>query len=183
MAPLDPGILILSALLLSVERISYALIWNNPATFREWAADPAVAAIGGPVKLVRLLFVLFKAIQAGVFALWIYVHGDGGLQPTHSQAAMMLGAMLGICGQILNVSVFVRLGARGVFYADRFGYETPWVRGFPFSLVSHPQYVGTAMTIWGLFMVMRFPHPDWAVLPLLETIYYIAGSHVERNRI
>ena len=28
----------------------------------------------------------------------------------------------------------------------------------------------------------RFPHPDWSVLPLLETVYYVVGTYVEERR-
>jgi hypothetical protein len=43
-----------------------------------------------------------------------------------------------------NLSVFYRLGAVGVFFRDRLGYEVPWCRAFPFSWVAHLQYVGQA---------------------------------------
>ena len=45
-----------------------------------------------------------------------------------------------------------------------------------------PQYVGTVLSIWGFFLVMRFPHDDWLVLPVLETIYYTLGARLERER-
>jgi len=50
---------------------------------------------------------------------------------------------------------------------------------FPFSVLSHPQYVGTLLTIWGLFLAARFPHDDWYALPILETAYYAAGAWLE----
>jgi hypothetical protein len=86
-----------------------------------------------------------------------------------------------VAGQVLNVSVFHRLGRIGVFYGDRLGYQLPWYQCFPFSLLSHPQYVGTVMTIWGVFLALRFPHSDWSILPALETAYYAAGSYLEER--
>jgi methylene-fatty-acyl-phospholipid synthase len=83
-------------------------------------------------------------------------------------------------GQTLNLSVFYRLGNVGVFYGDKFGYEIPWCRRFPFSLFKHPQYAGTLLSIWGFFLVMRFPHDDWYLLPILETVYYSLGAYFER---
>jgi phosphatidyl-N-methylethanolamine N-methyltransferase len=50
---------------------------------------------------------------------------------------------------------------------------------FPYSVLSHPQYVGAVLTIWGLFLMLRFPAADWYLLPLLETVYYAAGSCLE----
>jgi phosphatidyl-N-methylethanolamine N-methyltransferase len=91
-----------------------------------------------------------------------------------------LGGALIATGQFLNVSVFYRLGETGVFYGNRFGYDIPWCSEFPFSLLKHPQYVGTLLSIWGFFMAMRFPHTDWCMLPSLETAYYIAGAYLEQ---
>jgi methylene-fatty-acyl-phospholipid synthase len=89
-------------------------------------------------------------------------------------------ALLVIVGQALNVSVFYRLGSEGVFYGRRFGRPVSWIRAFPFSWTDHPQYVGTVLTIWGVFLFMRFPNPDWIVLPALETVYYALGARFER---
>jgi len=90
-----------------------------------------------------------------------------------------IGAMLVIVGQGLNIGVFFRLGALGVFYGSRFGYEIPRCREFPFSLVDHPQYVGALSSIWGFFIALRFPCHDWHVLPALETVYYVMGAWLE----
>ena len=58
----------------------------------------------------------------------------------------------------------------------------PRCRAFPFSLLAHPQYVGTLLTIWGGFMLVRFSHEDWWALPLLETVYYLGGMWLETPR-
>ena len=67
-----------------------------------------------------------------------------------------------------------------MYYGVRFGHEVPWCRDFPFSLLKHPQYVGAVMSIWGFFLVMRFPHGDWFVLPALEAVYYALGAYCEQ---
>ena len=36
------------------------------------------------------------------------------------------------------------------------------------------------MSIWGFFLIMRFPHGDWFVLPALETVYYALGAYYEQ---
>jgi methylene-fatty-acyl-phospholipid synthase len=81
---------------------------------------------------------------------------------------------------MLNMSVFYRLGKVGVFYGNKFGYALPWCQALPFSLLRHPQYVGTVLAIWGLFLLVRFPHDDWYMLPALETLYYALGAHFEQ---
>jgi len=55
-------------------------------------------------------------------------------------------------------------------------------REFPFSLLSYPQYVGTMLTIWGVFLALRSPHADWYVLPAVETVYYAAATWLESPR-
>ena len=83
-------------------------------------------------------------------------------------------------GQLLNVTVFHRLGTTGVFYGNRFGFEVQWCRAFPYSWLEHPQYVGAILSIWGCFAIMRYPQPDWYVLPALESLYYALAARFER---
>ncbi len=90
-----------------------------------------------------------------------------------------LVAVLVIAGQILVIATFYRLGRTGVFFGDQLGYAVRRCEDFPFSMLAHPQYVGTLLTIWGGFLLMRFTHGDWYALPALETIYYLAGMWLE----
>lgn len=163
--------------LLAVERVAYALIWRWPEAFRA-ACDRRGST--EPVRVLRRLFVAFKLLQLTVFTMWIGWHG--GIQPLHWPPGVVgvIAVLALTIGQILNVSVFVRLGTVGVFYGTRFGHVVQWCSGFPFSLLAHPQYVGTVLSIWGLFMLTRHPEPDWFLLPALETAYYLCGALAER---
>lgn len=181
MTPVQPLALVGAALLLLIERGAYVWIWNYPTTFRAWCAHPMVQWIGGSVEVVRALFVIFKLVQAGVFLGWFWIHGHGQIVPTDSPGAAITGILLLLVGQTLNLGVFARIGTTGVFYGNRFGHVLPWVDSFPFSIVSHPQYVGTVLSIWGLFIIVRFPHHDWFVLPLIESVYYAIGSYFESD--
>jgi methylene-fatty-acyl-phospholipid synthase len=174
------GAVLVAAVLLSVERVAYVGILRRPDVFRRWCARPAIARLGEPVAIVRGLFYAFKVLQLSVFAGWCHVHGHGSLVPETSDPAVLgvAGALIA-AGQVLNWSVFYRLGRIGAFFGDRLGYDVPWCREFPFSLMSHPQYVGTVLTIWGLFLALRFPRDDWYLLPALETVYYVLGAYAE----
>jgi hypothetical protein len=172
-------VLLVAAVLLSLERLCYVWIARAPAAFRALCARPAVAYWGTPVAVVQLLFYGFKGLQGAVFFGWCYVYGDaapfqGGV------VALGVGGALLVAGQLLNLSVFYRLGKVGVFYGNKLGYELPWCRAFPFSVLTHPQYVGTVLSIWGLFLAIRFPHADWFLLPTLETVYYVVGAYFEQ---
>jgi methylene-fatty-acyl-phospholipid synthase len=178
MPPVTMAIFVAAAMLLSLERICYVWIWHAPNAFR---AVCAAVSPGEPVDRLRLLFYGFKLLQGAVFVGWCYVEGRGSLWPPDGGlASLIVGATLIATGQILNVSVFYRLGSVGMFYGRRFGYPVPWCREFPFTLFEHPQYVGALLSIWGFFLVMRFPHDDWYVLPALETLYYAVGARLEQ---
>jgi methylene-fatty-acyl-phospholipid synthase len=170
-----------AAALLSLERICYLWIWRDPDGFRALCNRFAVAQIREPVDVLRDLFCCFKVLQCTVFVGWCYLHGNGLLLPLDgTPLSLSLAVALIVAGQSLNVSVFYRLGKVGVFYGNKFGYKVVWCRSFPFSIFEHPQYVGALLSIWGFFLLMRFPHDDWYLLPALETAYYLAGAYFER---
>jgi phosphatidyl-N-methylethanolamine N-methyltransferase len=173
------GLLAGAAVLLSLERICYVFIARWPERFQRQCRQPALARLGEPVAIVRKLLYVFKGVQLVVFATWCLVHSGGVLPAEPDPLVLGLGAAAIVTGQVLNWSVFYRLGKVGVFYGDRLGYHVPWCYGFPFSVLLHPQYVGAVLTIWGFFLVMRFPYDDWFVLPALETVYYAVGAHLE----
>lgn len=169
-----------AALLLSLERICYVVVWRAPAVFQAWCARPLVRLWGGPVDVLQWLFTGFKVLQVSVFFWWCHAHGGGVLWPPPAgEGALALGAGLIVWGQFLNFSVFRRIGRVGVFYGNRLGHALIWSSRFPFSHFKHPQYVGAVCSIWGLFLALRFPHDDWYVLPALETVYYVVGSYFE----
>lgn len=170
-------LLLAAAALLALERASYVWIARRPRSFLA-AASTIAGTAEDPTRVVERLFFGFKLLQAAVFAAWWLVHGE--LAPPDAPPwALGAGAFAITAGQTLNVAVFRRLGRTGVFYGDRFGHDVPWIEGFPFSVARHPQYLGTVATIWGLFAIARFPHPDWWALPALETLYYGIGARLE----
>jgi hypothetical protein len=175
------AVLAIAAVLLSFERICYVWAWRYPESFRRFCDYPGISVFGSPIAVLQNLFYGFKAIQVLTFFAWCLFFGHGSLVPLGgTMFSLTLGGILIVTGQFLNVSVFCRLGEVGVFYGTRFGYDLPRCNQFPFSILKHPQYVGTTLSIWGVFLMMRFPHNDWTLLPSLETAYYILGSYFEQ---
>ena len=173
--------LLVAAALLSIERICYVWVWRHPESFRTLSARILANGLGGPVAALRRIFYGFKAIQLLVFVGWCYVYSGGSLWPASgSLLPLAAGLLLIVTGQVFNIGVFFRLGNNGVFYGNRFGCTIPWVKEFPFSLLKHPQYVGAVLSIWGFFIAMRFPRPDWYLLPSLETVFYFLGAYFEQ---
>ena len=170
-----------AAVALAPERVCYAWIARAPGSFRAWCARKRVARLGEPVLVVRRLFYGFKVVQLSVFAGWWLAQVDSRPLLSSDDIAVAVGIALIVTGQGLNALVFYRLGATGVFYGSRLGYTVAWCREFPFSVMSHPQYVGTVLSIWGLFLTVCFPQDDWFVVPTLETTYYLIGARLEET--
>jgi methylene-fatty-acyl-phospholipid synthase len=57
-------------------------------------------------------------------------------------------------GQALNVGIFKAIGHEGVYYGFKLGHTIPWFNGWPFDSVSHPQYVGSVLTVWGVLALL-----------------------------
>ncbi|MCB1878110.1 MAG: hypothetical protein KDH88_19215 [Chromatiales bacterium] len=168
---------VLAALLLSFERLVYVYASRLPADFARHCAKLRIGR--DPVSALERLFYFFKLIQFAVFAVWIFALSDGSPHITPDPAALVIGAGLVLFGQFLNLSAFWRLGRVGIFYGSQFGHAVVWCEKFPFSTFRHPQYLGTVLSIWGLLLFFRFPAMDWFLLPVLQTVYYILGSHFE----
>lgn len=174
---IDLSTLLVAAALLSVERLTYIAVWNRPGWFQD-----VCRRFGSPVDVLAWLFVLFKLVQLTVFVGWCLVHGGSLLPQGRSAGVLAVAVALLVAGQTLNVSVFRALGRTGVFYGARFGHYVPWRLTFPFSWLDHPQYIGALLTIWGFFVLTRYPAPDWPVLPVLETLFYASVARVEDDR-
>lgn len=168
-----------AAAVLALERVAYIWIYRRPDTFVRLLARWPRRQLS-PVDALARVFAGFKIVQVFVFAWWLW-RADARLPVAGEQAvAVTLGLLCVAGGQFLNLRVFQVLGRAGVFYGNRFGLALPWRNEFPFSVMDHPQYVGTCLSIWGLFMVTLYPQPGWYALPLLETAYYAMGSFFER---
>jgi phosphatidyl-N-methylethanolamine N-methyltransferase len=78
----------------------------------------------------------------------------------------------GYVWQVLNVKTFDAIGAVGVYYGTKLGHRVDWNNGFPFNVVSHPQYVGSVLTVWGLLLGAKSIYPT---IPLISTM--VVGSY------
>ena len=173
---------LIAGALLGVERACYVWIARRPRSFSAWAARPSIAWLGEPVAVVEKLFYAFKILQLAVFVGWCYLH-DPSLMPSAPPDVIGMAVVLLVMAQSLVLMGFYRLGRVAVFFGDRLGYDAPWCSAFPFSVVPHPQYLGAVLTIWAFFAVMRWPHADWWLIPMIETIYYAAGATLEERRV
>ena len=87
-----------------------------------------------------------------------------------------------IVGQGLNISIYRAIGKRGVYYGYRLGEEVPWVTGFPFSVMPHPQYCGVCLTVIGVNALVATPAhivAGWFNLTAIQVLFYVYMSLVE----
>jgi len=173
---------LVAAALLSIERLTYWRAWNAPADFERFAVRHPRLFGGDPVIGLRRLFYGFKTIQIAVLIGWCMLFGATWLPlPTAPWPMLVTGVALLAFGQALNLGVIFRLKSNGMFYGNRFGRDTEWHTGFPFSLVPHPQYLGALLSVWAFMLIMRYPNPDWFALPLVSSVLYAFAVWVERE--
>ncbi len=69
------------------------------------------------------------------------------------------------------------IGKKGVYYGEKLGSKVPWCTSFPFSVVSHPQYVGSVLTIWGVFALVYAQGPAtlWTIAAYWTGLYLVTG--------
>lgn len=111
-------------------------------------------------------------------AAWYLLHHPAGVQlGNFTPLTTLLSLVLVGCGQTLNAGIFQAIGHAGVYYGYKLGHMIPWVEGFPFNVVSHPQYVGSVMTIWGAAVLLWSQSPPgfgWLV-SYWTGLYLITG--------
>src|SRR5262247_1392753 len=113
---MDAQLFAVAAVALATERISYIWISRRPELFTRLLVDTRILETVHPIDMVRFLFVGFKVLQEAVFVQWVVTHGGPSFMlELRSPAAAALGVLLVIIGQWFNVSVFLLLGADGVF--------------------------------------------------------------------
>ena len=77
----------------------------------------------------------------------------GVLSSSESIQKFAIGLLLIFIGQVLNISTFNALGAKGVYYGYEFGYPVKRVSGFPYNLwFNDPQYWGVVSCIFGIYL-------------------------------
>jgi protein-S-isoprenylcysteine O-methyltransferase Ste14 len=118
----------------------YTWVWWRPAHFLRCIGrgrDPC-AAISTTVHVV-------KVVQGLLLAVYV----DWTALPALPVASWLLGLVLILAGQYLNVRVYQLLGHDGVYYGSIFGKRIKWISAWPYSHLRNPQYAGCILTVLG----------------------------------
>ncbi|OAA59498.1 phosphatidylethanolamine N-methyltransferase [Cordyceps fumosorosea ARSEF 2679] len=93
--------------------------------------------------------------------------------PTQAAAYTLLAA-----GNVLVVTSTWRLGIRGTFLGDYFGFlQEKMVTGFPFNVTGAPMYWGSTMSFLGTALL--FGRPAGVVLTALVYVVYVVALRFE----
>nr|BBC28424.1 phospholipid-N-methyltransferase [Chlamydomonas applanata] len=154
----------------------YAFIWFFPKTWQR--------AFGkGAVDAFAFSGVVGKLVQFQAVALWFWISQPNGLCLDLSAITLTqwLGfLLLGAVGQALNAGIYHAIGTAGVYYGFKLGKKIPWHSGFPFNVVSHPQYVGSALTVWAFAIVLagQVKAASLAANPVVWVATYWTGLYI-----
>lgn len=124
-------------------------------------------------------------VQFAAVLLWFSSLRSSGLCIDFAEVSLWQWlAFLGLAcyGQSLNVGIFQAIGHDGVYYGFKLGRKIPWVTGWPFDSVSHPQYVGSVLTIWGFVALVlgQYPGTQLLVAAGVWTMVYAATAIQEQ---
>lgn len=125
---------------------------------------------------------LLKFVQFTAVAAWLAIRGatfDGVVELAKAEPLLAVGGFgLMVVGQVLNAGIYKAIGHKGVYYGFKLGHTIPWVDGFPFTVVRHPQYVGSVATVVGgacLCSGMIAPSSLWPLTVYWTLLYVLTG--------
>ncbi len=108
-----------------------------------------------------------------------------GLKLSYGSFALpleILGALMAAAGSIIIIFTFFRMGIRGMYFGDYFGFLfKEKITAFPFSHLDNPQYVGT--TSFFLGCSIYYHSPCGAILTLLTYALYMLLNVVESKNL
>lgn len=149
-------------LLLSPERIFYIVVVNyNPHIVTNFFPK-------NEVRFISNMCLFFKMYQMGIFYLYFISYG------IHLNFSL-LGILLILKGQLLNLYCFYLLKEDGIFYGNQFNKQLPWITTFPYNIMQNPQFFGVVLSIWGIWFNTTDPY----TIPMISSILYYIGAKIE----
>lgn len=175
---------------LFIERMCYTWVHTFSPSFKRFCKTPVGRMMGKkPLDVVLTIFYINKVIQLGTFVgFYFYIidfqspfqRGFSWSGVTPLQWVWLVHAI--VVGQGFNTAIYRAIGKAGVYYGYRLDEESPWVTGFPFSVVPHPQYFGVCMCCIGVNIFVATPlhiASGWFNLTLVQVLYYVYMGLVE----
>ena len=149
------------SLLLSPERIFYIMVNYNPQVVTKFFHK-------NEVRFISTMCLFFKMYQAGIFYLY-FVKYDINFKFS------LLGTLLILKGQLLNLYCFYLLKEEGIFFGNQYNKKLPWITTFPYNVMQNPQYIGVIISIWGMWFNTTDPY----TISMISSVLYYIGGKVE----
>ena len=94
----------------------------------------------------------------------------------------LIGGIMVIVGSLLVLASFYRLGLRGLYFGDHFGFVfNEKITAFPYDTFDSPQYVGTVMLHFGFGFTYR--SPTGFLFSFLYMLCYYILNKVEEQKL
>lgn len=136
-----------AALCLAASHIVYGIVYKRPSFFSQYI----------PYPLFVRWAIAWRGASLFLCMLYICYHKEWQIFHIHLPSAIH-GVPWFVIGQLLNYSVYKKIGVSGVYYGRELGVipaSLPFVQGFPF-IIPHPMYVGACMSIYGTLQIMGY---------------------------
>eukprot|EP00457_Paulinella_chromatophora_P019574 gb/GEZN01021288.1/.p1 GENE.gb/GEZN01021288.1/~~gb/GEZN01021288.1/.p1 ORF type:complete len:198 (+),score=3.89 gb/GEZN01021288.1/:50-643(+) len=164
--------------LIASPHVLYAFVWIYPEVFISYIHSVTTAQ---PLDVFARMGISLKFVEFFALLLWAW---DLGIPLNFKKASATQKCTAVIyfsVGQLLNIWTYQSLGRDGVYYGARLGRPVPWVNGFPFSTLSHPQYIGCSLSAWGVaaIMVPATNRQEWNDLACIATLCYVITACIE----
>lgn len=75
------------------------------------------------------------------------------------------------------MGIYRAIGEAGVYYGFKLGHTVPWHSGFPFNVVSHPQYIGSVASViaFAVLVMGQAPSGLWILAGYWTLLYVVTG--------
>ena len=136
-------------LITSLSHILYFYVWDFTDHF---------ISVSIIQKILQIIYIIIYSIQNNTLLIYI-------------EEFNIINFILILLGQTLNISVYYRLGIKGVYYGSKLGFMLPYITTFPYNIGIHnPQYIGCMLTFFGLYPLLS---PRYILYT--SSLYYISG--------
>lgn len=89
----------------------------------------------------------------------------------HNMIFTVTGCILVLAGIVLTMLSFKKLGLRGMYFGDHFGFVfNNKITNFPYNYMENPHYIGCKLILFGISFMFRSPAAF--VLSILNVIFY-----------
>ena len=171
-----------ACLLATLQHVTYGSVWFVPGAAGVLSRNHSrFVAWSYTNKITTVFFMLAGALVK---------HGV----PTHAHQGMAgLAAFLLVYGCSLNVQVHHLLGVKGIYYGNELGLikkkDIKWIDGYPYNVMSHPQYIGASLQILGGVALWGFESDltvgsryDVVITGLYMCFLYLVTSQIEMTK-